>query len=106
MFGKKNKAVREKEQELSQLERMRGRMEALEGILYAQENPEKVFDIISHSKTPKDILINLMEQCQLTKFQAQCISDMRLRVFSEPEKNKVAEEYAQVRKACEQGEIG
>ena len=26
--------------------------------------------------------------------------------FSEQEKKKLAEEYAQVRKACEQGEIG
>lgn len=105
MFGKKNKAARKKEQELARLERMRERMEGLEGMLYAQENPQKVFDIISHSETPKDILINLMEQCQLTEIQAQFIRDMRLRAFSEQEKNKVAEEYAQVRKACEQGEI-
>ena len=81
-------------------------METLEGILYAQENPEKVFDVILHSETPKDILSNLMKQCQLTEFQAECIRDMRLRLFSEQEKKKLAEEYAQMRKAREQGEIG
>lgn len=106
MFGKKKKATREKEEALARLKRMRERMEALERILYALENPEKVFDVISHSETPKDILDNLMKQCQLTEQQAQSISDMRFRVFSEQEKKKLAEEYAQVRKACEQGEIG
>lgn len=36
------------------------------------------------------------------EFQAQCVSDMRLRVFSKQEKKALAEEYAQVRKAYEQ----
>lgn len=101
MFGKKKKAGREKEQPLVRLKKMRKRMEALEGILYAQENPDKVFDVISHSETPKDILNNLMEQCQLTEYQAECVREMRLRVFAEQEKKKLVEEYTQVRKACE-----
>ena len=99
MFGKKKKAAQEKEQALARLEKIR---ERLEGILYAQDNPEKVFDVISHSETPKDILNNLKKQCRLTEFQAECIRDMRLRLFSKQEKKALAEEYTQVRKAYEQ----
>lgn len=82
-------------------ERMSKRLEALEGIHYAQENPDKVFDVISHSETPKDILNNLMEQCRLTEYQAECVREMRLRAFAEQEKKKLVEEYTQVRKECE-----
>lgn len=87
---------------MARLEKIRERLEELEGILYAQDNPEKVFDVISHSETPKDILNNLKKQCRLTEFQAECIRDMRLRLFSKQEKRVLAEEYAQVRKAYEQ----
>ena len=82
------KTGREKEQPLDRHERMRKRLEALEGIHYAQENPDKVFDVISHSETPKDILNNLMEQCRLTEYLAECVREMRLRAFCGAGKEK------------------
>lgn len=52
----------------------------------------QVFYLMEHSKDSLNAKIQLMNQFSFSKFQAQAIIDMRVRLFSEDEKEKIENE--------------
>ena len=52
----------------------------------------QVFYLMEHSKDSLNAKIQLMNQFSFSKFQAQAIIDMRVRLFPEDEKEKIENE--------------
>ncbi|HEA66160.1 MAG TPA: DNA gyrase subunit A [Desulfobacterales bacterium] len=74
------------------------RAHILQGLKIALENIDDVVLLIRKSKTPTEAKQALIERLSLTPTQAQAILDMRLQRLTGLERQKILEEFKQVRK--------
>ncbi|MCF8219312.1 MAG: DNA gyrase subunit A [Bacteroidales bacterium] len=90
--------VRRTEYELRQAEK---RAHILEGLLVALDYLDEVIALIRNSRTPEEARNGLMEQFSLSEEQARAILDMRLQKLTGLERDKVKEEYNELKKTIE-----
>ncbi|MGM0612824.1 MAG: DNA gyrase subunit A [Bacteroidota bacterium] len=90
--------VRRTEYELRQAEK---RAHILEGLLVALDYLDEVIALIRSSRTPEEARNGLMEQFSLSEEQARAILDMRLQKLTGLERDKVKEEYDELKKTIE-----
>lgn len=83
------------------LDKALARIHILDGYIIAQDNIDKVIHIIRHTMdgTEKE---KLMEKFKLDEIQAQAILDMQLRRLSGLNREKILNEHADLKKACEE----
>jgi DNA gyrase subunit A len=81
-----------------ELEKARNRAHILEGFRIALDNLEQVIKVIRQSENVDVARSNLMTAFSLSQAQAQAILDMPLRRLARLEREKIAEEYADVLK--------
>ena len=81
-----------------ELEKARNRAHILEGFRIALDNMEQVIKVIRQSENVDVARANLMTAFSLSQAQAQAILDMPLRRLARLEREKIAEEYADVLK--------
>ena len=81
-----------------ELEKARNRAHILEGFRIALDNIEQVISVIRQSETVDAARSNLMSTFDLSQVQAQAILDMPLRRLAHLEREKIAEEYAEILK--------
>jgi len=74
------------------------RAHILEGLLIALDNLDEVIELIRESQTPDEAKSGLMNKFELTEIQAKAILDMRLQRLTGLEREKVKEEYQEIRK--------
>ena len=74
------------------------RAHILEGYLIALDNIDEVISIIRGSRDTQSAKNTLMERFSLTDAQAQAIVDMRLRALTGLEREKIENEYAELKK--------
>ncbi|MES2559651.1 MAG: DNA gyrase subunit A [Bacteroidota bacterium] len=77
-----------------ELEEAQKRAHILEGLLIALDNLDAVIKLIREAKTPDDAREGLMTNFKLSEIQAKAILDMRLRVLTGLERDKIKDEYA------------
>lgn len=87
--------VRRTKYELAQAEK---RAHILEGLLIAIDNLDEVIKIIRESETPDTAREELMGRFGLSEIQSRAILDMRLRALTGLERDKLKEEYAELKK--------
>lgn len=80
------------------LEKAQARAHILEGFLIAMDNMDAVVRIIRESKNREDAQVALSEKFGLSEIQAKAILDMRLYQLTGLEREKVEEEYAELKK--------
>ncbi|MFW6019913.1 MAG: DNA gyrase subunit A [Bacteroidales bacterium] len=90
--------VRRTEYELRQAEK---RAHILEGLLVALDYLDEVIALIRGSRTPEEARNGLMEQFSLSEEQARAILDMRLQKLTGLERDKVKEEYDELKNTIE-----
>ncbi len=90
--------VRRTEYELRQAEK---RAHILEGLLVALDYLDEVIALIRSSRTPEEARNGLMEQFSLSEVQARAILDMRLQKLTGLERDKVKEEFEELKKTIE-----
>jgi len=90
--------VRRTKYELDQAEK---RAHILEGLLIALDNLDEVITLIRSSKTPEEAKEGLMGKFQLTEIQAKAILDMRLQRLTGLERDKIKQEYAELKELIE-----
>jgi DNA gyrase subunit A len=83
------------------LEKARARAHILEGFLIAMDNMDEVVRIIRESKNREEAQLRLIEQFNLSEVQAKAILDMRLYQLTGLEREKVEDEYAELKKLME-----
>ena len=83
------------------LEQAEKRAHILEGLLIAVDNIDEVIRIIRSAKTPDEAKAGLIERFSLTEAQASAIIDMRLRVLTGLERDKLKAEYDDLCKQIE-----
>lgn len=83
------------------LEQAEKRAHILEGLLIAVDNIDEVIRIIRSAKTPDEAKAGLMERFSLSEVQASAIIDMRLRVLTGLERDKLKAEYDELCKQIE-----
>lgn len=81
-----------------ELEKARNRAHILEGFRIGLDNMEQVIKVIRQSENVDVARANLMTAFNLSQVQAQAILDMPLRRLARLEREKIAEEYADVLK--------
>jgi len=81
-----------------ELEKARNRAHILEGFRIALDNLEQVIKVIRQSENVDVARANLMTAFSLSQVQAQAILDMPLRRLARLEREKIAEEYADILK--------
>ena len=82
-----------------ELEKARNRAHILEGFRIALDNIEQVIRTIRQSETVDAARANLIAVFGLSQVQAQAVLDMPLRRLAHLEREKIAEEYAEVVKS-------
>ncbi len=82
--------IRRTKYDLSQAEK---RAHILQGYLIALDNLDAVIKLIRESATPNDAQIGLMNNFSLSEVQAKAILELRLRVLTSLESDKIKEEY-------------
>jgi DNA gyrase subunit A len=87
--------VRRTKFELSQAEK---RAHILEGYLIALDHLDEVIKMIRESATPQAAQDGLMSNFNLSEIQAKAILEMRLRVLTGLERDKIKEEYNELMK--------
>ncbi len=87
--------VRRTKFELAQAEK---RAHILEGLLIAIDHMDEVIKIIRESETPDTARVELMTKFSLSEIQSRAILDMRLRALTGLERDKLKDEYAELRK--------
>lgn len=87
--------IRRTKYELNQAKK---RAHILEGLLVALDHLDEVIALIRSSKTPDDAKTGLMKHFELTEVQAKAILDMRLQKLTGLEREKIKEEYAELKK--------
>lgn len=87
--------VRRTKFELSQAEK---RAHILEGYLIALDHLDEVIKMIRESATPQAAQDGLMSSFNLSEIQAKAILEMRLRVLTGLERDKIKEEYNELMK--------
>ena len=80
------------------LKEARKRAHILEGLLIALDNLDAVIALIRGSRLPEDARNGLMEQFGLSEIQARAILDLRLQRLTGLERDKIVDEYAEVKK--------
>ena len=73
------------------------RAHILEGYLIALDNIEEVIALIRASKDPETARFGLIERFGLSEIQARAILDMRLQRLTGLERDKIEQEYAEVK---------
>lgn len=81
-----------------ELEEAQKRAHILEGLLIALDNLDAVIKLIREAKTPDEAREGLMTNFKLSEIQAKAILDMRLRVLTGLERDKIKDEYAELMK--------
>ncbi len=81
-----------------ELEKARARAHVLEGLRIALEFLDEVIALIRRSESADAARTALMERFRLTEVQAQAILDMPLRRLAALERQKIEEEYQEVRR--------
>jgi len=79
-----------------ELDKARNRAHILEGFRIALDNLEQIIKVIRQSETVDSARTNLMTVFNLSQAQAQAVLDMPLRRLAHLEREKIAEEYANV----------
>ncbi len=87
--------IRRTRYELAQAEK---RAHILEGYLIALDHLDEVIKLIRESATPSDAQDGLMKNFGLSEIQAKAILEMRLRVLTGLERDKIKEEYDELMK--------
>ncbi len=87
--------IRRTKYELSQAKK---RAHILEGLLIALDHLDEVISLIRASKTPDEAKTGLMKNFELTEVQAKAILDLRLQKLTGLEREKIKEEYAELKK--------
>lgn len=87
--------VRRTKYELSQAEK---RAHILQGYLIALDNLDEVIRMIRESATPNEAQEGLMSKFGLSEIQAKAILELRLRVLTGMERDKIKEEYNELMK--------
>lgn len=90
--------VRRTQYELEQAEK---RAHILEGLLIALDHLDAVISLIRASKTPDEAKEGLMTNFNLTEIQAKAILEMRLQRLTGLERDKIKEEYNELKKLIE-----
>jgi DNA gyrase subunit A len=80
-----------------ELEKARQRAHILEGLLVALTNLDAVIQTIRESPSAEVARDRLMQQFALTEMQAQAILDMQLRRLAGLERQRIEDEYAQIK---------
>jgi DNA gyrase subunit A len=86
--------IRRSEYELA---KAREREHILEGLMIALANLDDVIETIKKSKDADVAKTNLMKKFKLSEIQAQAILDMQLRRLAALERQKIEEEYKQIK---------
>lgn len=81
-----------------ELEEAQKRAHILEGLLIALDNLDAVIKLIREAKTPDEAREGLMANFKLSEIQAKAILDMRLRVLTGLERDKIKDEYNELMK--------
>ena len=79
-----------------ELNKAEARAHIVEGLLIALDNIDEVIKLIRAAKTVADAKLSLMERFGLTDAQASAIVDMRLRVLTGLEREKLENEYREL----------
>jgi DNA gyrase subunit A len=87
--------VRRTKFDLAQAEK---RAHILEGLLIALDHLDEVIKVIRESATPDTAREELMGRFKLSEIQSRAILDMRLRALTGLERDKIKEEYAELKK--------
>ena len=87
--------VRRTKYELDEAEK---RAHILEGLLIALDHLDEVISLIRSSKTPEEAKDGLMEKFGLSEIQAKAILEMRLRVLTGLERDKIKAEFDELMK--------
>jgi DNA gyrase subunit A len=80
------------------LEQSEKRAHILEGLIIALDNIDAVISLIKSSKSPETAKEGLIKNFELTDVQAKAILEMRLQRLTGLERDKVREEYEELRK--------
>ncbi len=91
--------IREREFELA---KAREREHILEGLMIALDNLDEVIRIIRESKDADIAKTSLMSTFKLSEIQAQAILDMQLRRLAALERQKIEEEYNQIKQTIKE----
>lgn len=81
-----------------ELDKAEKRAHILEGLLIALDHIDEVIKLIRSSKTVEDAHTGLMKKFKLSSEQAQAILDMRLAKLTGLERQKVVDEYDELKK--------
>ena len=84
-----------------ELEEAEKRAHILEGYLIALDNLDAVIALIRNSRDPDEAKSGLMEQFGLTEIQAKAILEMRLQRLTGLEREKIQEEYKEIKELIE-----
>jgi DNA gyrase subunit A len=84
-----------------ELEKAKARAHILEGFLIAMDNMDEVVRIIRESKNREEAQERLVAKFGLSEVQARAILDMRLYQLTGLEREKVEDEYAELKKLME-----
>lgn len=87
-----------------ELRKAQERAHILEGLKIALDHLDAVIALIRKSKTPQEAKEGLMGNYQMTEIQAQAILDMRLQRLTAMERDKILEEYEELKKLIAQYE--
>ncbi|MGM0406571.1 MAG: DNA gyrase subunit A [Bacteroidota bacterium] len=87
--------IRRTRYELDQAEK---KAHILEGLLIALDHLDEVIALIRASRTPDEAKQGLMEKFELSEVQAKAILEMRLQKLTGLERDKIKEEYAELKK--------
>jgi DNA gyrase subunit A len=90
--------VRRTQYELDEAER---RAHILEGLLIALDNLDEVIALIRSSRTVDEARTGLMERFDLSEIQTKAILDMRLQKLTGLEREKVQEQYRELKEKIE-----
>ncbi len=84
-----------------EMEQAKKRAHILEGLLTALDHLDEVIQLIRSSKTPEEAKNGLMENFDLTEVQAKAILDLRLQKLTGLEREKIRDEYEELKKLIE-----
>ncbi len=79
-----------------ELDEAEKRAHILQGLLIALDHLDEVISLIRNSKTPDEAREGLMEKFGLSEIQAKAILEMRLRVLTGLERDKIKAEYEEL----------
>jgi DNA gyrase subunit A len=84
-----------------ELRKAEERAHILEGLIIALDNLDAVISLIRASKTPEEARNGLMERFELSELQARAILDMRLQKLTGLERDKLRDEYNELKALIE-----